>query len=378
MKIVIGYNTSHYAYIFRSNLIKKLIQKGHEVVVFSPLDKYSKDIESIGAKHINIPIKMDKNPFSDIFILINFYKLLKKEKPTIYLGYTIKPNIYGSIAAQLLNIHTINNIAGLGATFIKNGLTTTIVKFLYRIALQRSNTIFFQNKDDLSLFLEEKIISHKRYDLLPGSGVDLEKYKPSSTTKPNECMNLNFLLIARMLWDKGIGEYVDAARDLKKKNKQLRFFLLGPLDVQNPAAISREKVNQWQKEGVIEYLGFSEDPRKEIVTADCIVLPSYREGTPRTLLEAAAMGKPLITTNAVGCKEVVDHEINGFLCNARDSKDLAEKMLRMAQTSIDQRLLMGKNSRIKVENQFSEEIVLKKYIDLISTLTMTTPLANKS
>lgn len=370
MKIAIANNTSHYAWMFRSNLITKLIENGHVVTVIAPFDSYANKIEALSAKYVHLSMKMNKNPFSDLLLVAKFHNILKREDIEIYLGYTIKPNIYGSLAAQALGIPTINNITGLGATFIKNGLITRLVKFLYRMALKRSAKVFFQNNDDLSLFINENIIFHKRYDLLPGSGIDLVKYTPLFGHNNGGSLNIKFLLVARMLWDKGIGEYVNAARILKAKNKHLIFLLLGPLDVQNPAAISREKVLEWQNEGIIKYLGVSEDTRKEISMADCVVLPSYREGTSRALLEAAAMGKPIITTNAVGCKEVVDHEINGFLCNVRDSEDLADKMLRMAEISPAQRDQMGINSRKKVEIQFDEDIVLNKYMNDIAAVTI--------
>ncbi len=366
MKIAIGYNTSHYAWMFRASLIKKLIEIGHSVVVIAPTDRYSDNFKRIGAKHIHININMNKNPFSDFAIGITFYKLLKKEGVEVFLGYTIKPNIYGSIAAQMLDIKVLNNIAGLGSTFINNGITTRIVKLLYKISLAKSYRVFFQNKDDMEMFVTERIVEARNTDLLPGSGVDLKKYTPAPFRNPSD--EFRFLLIARMLWDKGVMEYVNAARLLKKKNKNIQFKLLGPLDVANPAAITKDEVAAWVREGVVDYLGVSDDVRYEISNVDCLVLPSYREGTPRSLLEAAAMGKPLITTSAVGCKEVVDHNFNGYLCKARDHLDLADQMMRMASLSTKELRIMGGNSRNKVESQFDENIVLGKYLHTISQL----------
>ena len=366
--IAMSYNTSHYGWI-RSNVIKKFLSNGYSVVVISPRDNYTQKLEEIGARHIDIPMKMDKNPFSDILLLLKYYTTLKKERPIVFLGYTIKPNIYGSIAAHMLNIPVINNIAGLGALFTKRSWVTQLVKSLYKFSLSRSQKVFFQNKDDIDLFISEKIVTHKNYDLLPGSGVDLEKYQHTLTRKDLYNGKLVFLLIARMLWDKGVQEFVDAARLVKSKNNNVEFLLLGPADVQNPTAISRDTIEKWVAEGVVKYLGVSDDVRNEIGTADCVVLPSYyREGVPRSLLEAAAMGKPIITTNAVGCKEVVDDGINGYLCNARDSHDLAEKITKIIELTEEERKAMGVNSRKKVEQYFDEEMVLNKYLNAISEL----------
>ena len=366
MKIAIGYNTSHYAWMFRENLIKKLIEKGNIVIIIAPLDEYSINFEKIGVKHIDIKIKMNRNIFSDINIIKDFFKIFKKENVDIYLGYTIKPNIYGSIAAYLLGIKIINNIAGLGSTFINRSITTVVVQYLYKIALFKSDTVFFQNKDDLNLFLEKKIIKHKNFDLIPGSGVDLIKYNELVFKKPEN--NFIFLLIGRILFEKGIREYVEAARIIKLKNKNVIFQLLGPIDSKNPSTIPASMIEEWHSMGIINYIGVSADVRKEIAIADCVVLPSYREGTPRSLLEAAAMGKPLITTNSVGCREVVEHNYNGFLCNTYDHVDLANKMMQLMSLPHSKIQQMGQNSRKKVESQFSEEIVIDKYLKLISKL----------
>lgn len=366
MKIAIGYNTSHYAWMFRSNLILRLVESGHSVTVISPEDKYSFRFNEIGAKHIHLPMKMNKNPFSDACIALGFYKILKRERIDCFLGYTIKPNIYGSLAAHALGVGVINNIAGLGVTFINDGITTRIVKILYKISLKKSKKVFFQNKDDMKLFVDEGVVGLDNIDLLPGSGIDLDKYRP--VLRANESDKFNFLLIARMLWDKGVMEYIEAARIVRKKFKNAEFQLLGPLDVKNPAAIPSDQVHTWVNDGVIDYLGVSDDVRNEISRADCVVLPSYREGTPRTLLEAAAMGKPLIATNAVGCKEVVDHGINGYLCNVRDHNDLAEKMMKIISLPKDQLYAMGSSSRDKVERQFDEEIVIGKYLKILDDL----------
>jgi glycosyltransferase involved in cell wall biosynthesis len=206
---------------------------------------------------------------------------------------------------------------------------------------------------------------------LPGSGIDLNRFTPAATTAVHDVnTKFRFLLIARILRDKGFGEYVEAARLLRQRWPQAEFCLLGFVDVQNPAAISRTEMDAWVAEGVVNYLGVSDDVRIQIATADCVVLPSYREGTPRTLLEAAAMARPIITTDAVGCREVVDDGVNGYLCKVRNALDLAEKMGRMLSLSPGQRFEMGQRGRAKMEAEFDEQIVIRKYLAAISEIRL--------
>ena len=206
-------------------------------------------------------------------------------------------------------------------------------------------------------------------ELLPGSGIDLNRFTPAATTVVHDVNSkFRFLLIARMLRDKGVGEYVVAAKLLRERWPLAEFCLLGFVDVQNPAAISSAEMDAWVAEGVVTYLGVSDDVRAQIAVADCVVLPSYREGTPRTLLEAAAMARPIITTDAVGCREVVDDGVNGYLCKVRDAGDLAEKMERMLSLSPEQRSKMGYQGRAKMVAEFDEQIVIDKYLAAIEDI----------
>jgi len=260
----------------------------------------------------------------------------------------------------------IHNIAGLGATFSKKGWLNNVVRSLYRAALSRSAMVFFQNIDDRNLFVDEGLISHQRVDLLPGSGVDLKKFNPLPASKNTK---VYFLLIARLLWEKGVGDFVQAAQILRQRGIKAEFFVLGFLDVQNPSAITQQQMDEWVAEGLVNYLGVSDNVSEHIAAADCIVLPSYyREGTPRTLLEAAAMAKPIVTTDAVGCREAVEDGVNGFLCEPRNPEDLANKMQIFSQLSHDDRNLMGKRSREKVEREFDEKIVIDKYRQTIKSI----------
>jgi glycosyltransferase involved in cell wall biosynthesis len=311
------------------------------------------------------------SPAGDLLLLLRFIRLLKHERPAVYLGYTVKPNIYGSLAAELLRIPVINNIAGLGIVFVKHGLLTRFVKSLYRRSLSGSRKVFFQNRDDLAHFIEAGLVRPQSTDLLPGSGVDLHKFRvaPLPQIGPDSRDDFRFLLIARMLWDKGIGEFVEAARQVKQQFPKVRFCMLGFLDVKNPAAISQEQMRQWVNEGAIEYLGSTDDVRQEIEKAHCVVLPSYyREGTPRSLLESAGMGRPIITTDAVGCREAVDDGVNGYLCKPRDATDLADKMITMLGLSDKELDEMGRQGRMKMEREFDEDLVIGKYLEAIDEI----------
>lgn len=350
---------------FRSGLIRSLIDHGYQVVAVAPNDSYSSKLAELGCYFI--PLRMDNKGTHigrDFLLFWNFLKIIYKEGPALYLGFTIKPNIYGSFAARILCTPVINNIAGLGAVFARESLLNRLVRVMYRFSLAGSKKVFFQNREDLFLFVSNGLVSESVVDRLPGSGIDLKKFSPSPL--PNRSF-FRFLLIARMLWDKGVGEYISAARILRKRGLEVDICLLGFLDVQNPTAISKSQMDEWVAEGVVRYLGVSNNVCDDILQADCIVLPSYyREGTPRCLLEAAAMGRPIITTNSVGCRDVVDDGLSGLLCRPKDDLDLAEKMVRIMDMSYEEREAMGRCGREKVEREFDEKIVIKKYIDAIS------------
>jgi len=367
MKVIIALNTAWNAVNFREGLLRALVADGHEVVVVAPHDDYASRIAEFSCRYVPLPMdNKGANPLRDLLLLFQFYRLLRYEKPDVFLGYTVKPNVYGSLAAHLLGVPVINNIAGLGAVFIKQNWLTSVVQRLYRLALSRSRYVFFQNRDDCQLFIDSGLVRSEATALLPGSGIDLQRFCFSPVTA--EPHKFRFLLIARMLWDKGVGEFVEAAKMVQERWPNIECCLLGFLDVQNPAAISRSQMNEWVAQGSVLYLGVSDDVRSEIRKADCMVLPSYREGTPRSLLEGAAIGRPIITTDAVGCREVVDNGKNGFLCKVRDAKDLAEKMEQMLLLNEESRYAMSVYGRQKMEREFDEKIVIKRYLEAIDTI----------
>ncbi len=376
-KILISLNTAWNLYNFRAGLIYGLISSGFEVIAVAPKDKYVEKLELLGCRFVHLQMdNQGMHPLRDLLLMWRYWRLFKIEKPDLCLFYTIKPNIYGSLVSSLMGIPFINNVSGLGAVFIKGGWLRRFVSELYKLSFRNSSRIFFQNSDDLKLFVENKLVKVDLTEILPGSGINLHHFIPfnDANNKPRTSP-FRFLLIARMLKDKGIFEFVTAAQLLKKSGIKAEFCLLGFLEVQNPAAISREQMKEWTVQGYVRYFGVSDDVRKHIASSDCIVLPSYREGTPRALLEAAAMGKPIVTANVVGCKEVVEHGFNGFLCEVKNAQDLASKMRQMLLLSKEERNLMGMKGRLKIEREFDEKIVIQKYLKAIDLALHAQPLA---
>jgi glycosyltransferase involved in cell wall biosynthesis len=367
-KVVIALNTAWNIVNFRAGLIRALQTNGYEVVAVAPPDEYVPKLKKLGCKYL--PLKMDNkgtHPGRDLVLLWSFFTLLRRERPAAFLGYTVKPNVYGSLAAHSLGIPVVNNIAGLGAVFIEDGWLARLVRLLYRLALARSACVFFQNEDDRRLFIDGGIVRAKLTQRIPGSGINPDHFTEVPPS-PLSGRPFRFLLIARMLWDKGVGEYVEAARRIRCRLPNAEFGLLGFLDVQNPAAISREQIQAWMDERVVNYLGVSEDVKPHIAASDCVVLPSYREGLPRTLLEAMACGRPVITSDTTGCRDVVEDGVNGYLCRVRDAADLADKMERIMRLSPQERAEMGRRGRDKVRQDFDEQLVIDRYLSEIKRI----------
>lgn len=365
MRIAIVLNTSWNIYNFRKGLAQTLLNEGHEVIAIAPPDKYSDYLIEMGC--IYHPIKLDNkgsNPLRDLSYMHQLYKIYKKTKPDAIIQYTIKPNIYGTLAAIPLKKLIINNVCGLGTVFIRNGLTSRIAKWMYRFSFRFPNKVLFHNQDDLHLFLEKKLVRKNISEVVPGSGIPLEKFNPGPF-KRNQ--TFTFLMIARLLYDKGIVEYFEAAKNLKEEGLDVKFQLLGQLEENRNLGISSEILQEWIKLGIIEYLGTSDQVENVIAEADCVVLPSYREGMPRALLEAAAMAKPLIASDIAGCKQTIEEKKNGFLCKVKDALDLARAMKVMYNLAEEELQQMGQYSRKKVEEEFDEKIVIQKYLDIINS-----------
>lgn len=387
MRIAVIANTSWYLYNFRLNLMQALMAAGHEVVAVGPPDDYVGKLVAAGVRHRAIPLAgASVNPFRELRTVWALHRIFRDEGVEAVLSYTPKGNIYGAMAAAMNGLPTVPNVSGLGRVFIRRSPLTWLVKQLYRLTFGRAARVFFQNRDDLELFVRMGLVGPGKAERLPGSGVDLARFAPAgqgaSFTLTDQRPQAEavgaagrekfaFLLVARLLWDKGVGEYVDAARKVRRQYPAAEFRLLGFLDVQNPSAIPRAQVEAWVAEGVVGYLGSTDDVLPYLREADCVVLPSYREGVPRTLLEAAAMAKPLITTDAPGCRDAVDDGVTGFLCCLRDADDLAGKMLRMIEMDRDDCVAMGHRGREKMVREFDERIVINRYLDVVGELAKT-------
>ena len=361
--IVLTANSSWNIVNFRSGLIDALEATGHKVEVLAPLDDHTQNLVQRGIPLSSLRIdNKGLSPLRDGRLFLDYRRELRRIGPAALLSFTIKPNIYGSLAAASLGIPVINNISGLGTAFLRGGWLERLVGRLYRAALRRSATVFFQNADDKALFEQRGLVRPDQARLINGSGVDLDAFAPRPSAPPGAGSAPTFLLIARMLWDKGIGEYVAAARIVRARLPAARFQLLGPLGADNRSAVPRAEVDAWVAEGVVDYLGEQTDVRPFLAAADCVVLPSYREGLPRTLIEAAAMGRPAIATDVPGCRAAVDDGVSGLLCAPRSADALAQTMLRFAALDPSAREKMARAARQKAVGSFDQRAVAAAYL----------------
>ncbi|MBG8555221.1 glycosyltransferase family 4 protein [Hymenobacter guriensis] len=365
MRVAIVINTSWNIWNFRRSLVKALQAAGHEVLAIAPPDAYSERLETeLGCRYV--PILMENkgtNPAKDALLTRRFYQIYRRERPDVVLQYTIKPNIYGTLAAKLAGIPSVNNVSGLGTVFIVKNLVSKVALGLYRFAFKFPRRVFFQNDDDRQLFLDHGLVQKSITDLLPGSGIDTAAFQPATTFQRHQ--PFTFLMIARVLYEKGVEEYFEAARLVREAMPGTRVQLLGGIDESGGVGVKRAVFEQWLQAGHVEYLGTSDNVAAHIAQADCVVLPSYREGTPKTLLEAAAMGKPIVTTDVPGCRETVVNGVNGLLCQVRSGPDLAEKMLQVQRIPDAGLAEMGRASRQLAVEKFDEQIVLDKYLRVV-------------
>lgn len=352
---------------FRGALLQTMVRAGHTVTACAPelTPEVISALHKLGVQPEQIALdRTGTNPKTDLLTLTQFRRLFLDTRPDIVLAYTIKPVLYASLAAKNANVPRIASmITGLGYSFgtysAKQRILGHVVRALYKRALRANSVVFFQNPDDRDLFLREGLLDDPRKAvLINGSGVDLEHFQRAPVvTSP-----LTFLLIARLIRDKGIIEYVEAARIIKRKHPETRFHLVGPFDT-NPSAIPHHVIAQWQSEGIIEYFGETSDVRPYIASASVYVLPSYREGTPRTVLEAMAMGRPVITSDAPGCRETVVDGYNGFLVPVGDVQSLA---MAMEQFILHPEL-------VQVMGEASFRIAVEKYdVNKVNAVIMAT------
>jgi glycosyltransferase involved in cell wall biosynthesis len=352
-------NTSWYLWNFRLRLAQHLAGQGYEIVFAAPPDDYSHRLAASGEF---VPFGLSRsgrNPFRELGTVLRMVRLLEGTRPGMVLTWTPKPNIYGGIAGRILGVPAIPNVTGLGHAFTAPGPLPRLIGRLYRLAFRRCPTVFFQNSQDRRRFVEEGWAMSHAARLLPGSGVDLNRFRPQPLRRAGDFV---FLFVGRLLYDKGLRELVAATGLLRQGGLPIRVRVLGFLDPRSPSAVEDQEVHEWERRGIVDYLGSSDDVEHHIAQADCIVLPSrYREGLPRVLLEAAACARPVITTDTPGCRDAVEDRKTGFLCRPQDVPSLLDAMRRMMALSPAEREAMGRAGRAKMEQGFSEDIVFAAY-----------------
>ena len=343
--------------------MRALKGKGYEVIAVSPEDgKYSellkREFSFFAVKNLD---RKGKNPIKDLKLFFEYFLLFRKLKPDLVINFTIKPNIYGSISAGLLGIPSISVITGLGYAFIRESWLTKFVKLLYWLAFRFNRSVVFLNSEDLNTL---KNISKEKSFLIESEGVDTKHFDPTvcEETKKDEFI---FLFVGRLLKDKGIYELIKAFERLKKENPKVKLIIVGSPDEGNPNSVSKGELEKWMKEGLIEWHGFQEDVRPFYCMADCVVLPSYREGVPRVLLEAMSMEKPIITTDAPGCRNVCVDGVNGFLVKPRDVESLYLAMKKAVEMGEAELRKMGKKGREIVEQTYEISKIVSEYVKII-------------
>ncbi|MFO7980419.1 MAG: glycosyltransferase family 4 protein [Candidatus Aminicenantes bacterium] len=368
-KIVFVYNSASYLYNFRLSLMLSMRKRGWEVMAVSPYDNFASKFRDNGISYLDFPFKRKgRNPLSDLWMLIRLVKFYNREKPIIVHHFTIKPVIYGTLAARICRIPGIVNLVpGLGFVFSHGGLIQKIVESMYRFSLSARVRMIFQNIDDLNFFVKRKLINPKQTHLICGSGINTKLYSLNKYPQDNIPADIIFTLVARMLWDKGISEFVKAAQLVNKKNPHTRFLLIGDPDRGNPTSIPVSWLKNLQNLNYIKWIKHTDDIKPYLAKSSVIVLPSYREGAPRSLIEAASMSKPIIAADVPGCREIVKSNVNGLLVPKKNITLLAKAMLTLADNP-SQRRKMGLASREIALKCFDERLINRKTIKIYREL----------
>lgn len=359
-------NTSWSIFKFRLYVIGKLIEKGFDIYVLAPRDPYTPHFEHLpGLTYIELGHYKGKSisPLQDLLLYKELLRHYRNLRPNLIFHYTIKANIFGSLAAAAAGIPAISVITGLGYAFTGKGSLRFVARILYRSALRKTKEVWFLNKDDRQVFTAMRLVPIEKTFILPGEGVDTTVFYPAPYSPDRK--EVTFLLIARVIRHKGIYEFMQAAEQLHRQGLAIRCQLLGVFDEANPVAISRQEVGEWERKNILTYLGQTDDVPPFIDQADCIVLPSYREGLPLSLLEGASMAKALIAADTPGCRTLIDDGINGYLCRERDGADLARKMIEYYELPAADKRQMGLAGREKVLHDFTREHILEIYLQKI-------------
>lgn len=365
--LVLSANTAWNLAHFRLELIEALLADGYRILAVAPDDgRWSEELRRLGCDFCSFDLDpAGLHPWREAMSLIALIRLLRRERPVAWLSWTIKPNIYGAIAARFAGVKSYPNVSGLGTAFVRRGALNLVATGLSRLAFRRCPTVFFQNKDDQELFIGRRLVRRRQCKLLPGSGIDLARFRPA----PRPASIRHFVLISRLLADKGVREFVAAARIVHDRWPDARFTLVGAADAPNRTAIGVEEVQTWVREGVVEWVPHVQDVRPLIAEAGWVVLPSnYREGIPRVLLEALAMARPIVTTDIAGCRETVEGGRNGILMQCRDVGSLVEALSKAAAVDDERWVAMARHSRALAERRFAIERVILAYRSALATM----------
>ncbi len=362
MKLLLFANTDWYLFNFRRSLASALRDAGHEVLLLSPPGPHVEQLRALGLEWREAPMdRRSLNPLREAALLLWIYRLLRAERPDVIHSFTIKCVVYGALAGRLAGVSRVNAVAGMGHVFtsdsLKARLLRPLVRFLMRAALGGGSArLVLQNPDDINLFLRAGLASQARVRLIPGSGVNSARFRPPATPSgPGEPPLV--LVASRLLWDKGIREFVDAARALKAQGRNVRFALAGTPDPGNPTAVPEETLIAWRDSGVVEWLGYVADMPALFARTDIVVLPSYREGLPKGLIEAAACARPLVATDVPGCRDVITHGVDGLLVPAGKSEPLARAIAQLLDDPALARRL-GEAARAKALAEFDERKII--------------------
>lgn len=358
MKILILANNDEGLYKFRKELIQKLLKKNNTVYISLPDGKYVSKLSEMGCKFVDTEIdRRGINPKTDLKLLLFYRKIIKRVKPELVITYTIKPNIYGGLICRMFRIPYAVNITGLGTAFQRSGCIKTLVTFLYKIALKKAKVVFFENTENKEVMLDMGIVKEEQTCVLNGAGVNLEEYTYCEYPSDEE---IRFLFIGRVMKEKGVDELFEAAKRIKSEYKNVYFDIVGPMEDDY-----KGKIDSLVQNGIIEYYGYQQDVKPFIAKCHCFVLPSWHEGMANTNLEAAAMGRPVITSSIHGCMEAVENGVSGYLCERQDMYDLYSVMKKFMLLSHEERSAMGLVGRTRMENIFDKRKVVKKTIEHI-------------
>lgn len=372
--ITLSANTSWYLFNFRASTIRALSAAGHRVVCLSPPDDYGPRLTSLGCEWQPLPMdNAGTHPRHDLALLGRFVRHYRHYKPSVAFHFTIKNNIYGTWAARALGVAAVNNVSGLGTAFIRPGPVAAMVRALYRLSQPLAYRVFCQNAEDFDLLRQRRLVPTHRLALLPGSGVDLRRFHPGLRVQAPPGTPLRLLYAGRMLADKGLHELIDAVGRVNAGSLRCELSLCGFAGAENVSAIQEDTLRQWATRPGVRWLGPSDDMPAVYAQADAVVLPSYREGMPRSLLEAAAMGLPALATDVPGCRHIVTHGVNGLLCQPRSADALYRALEHLLAMPVDQRAALGAAGRNRVEAEFDEQRVVDAALQVVQEVLLRRP-----